>query len=153
MANTKGDLFEGIMWAEGLALQRKEPAQIADYPEHVIETLRTFYRLWKPPERAIPSKQLRGQFQRWVMGLDELNNLAGDKIHVALQKAFERYEAMSQKFIVSNPSAVKKLVIDVLSQMNREEESKTKTQVKKEVEQAPASKNELLDMLRELKNL
>lgn len=144
---SKGDLMDGILWSARLAQDKNEAPQIADYPEAVIRTLRTFQSLWKLPERAIPSKNLKGQFARWVSALQELNYLAGDKIDLALKKSFEKYSNMEKPFIVSNPLAIKKLMIDALAEMNR----KTETVIVQEKTEPVADKNNLLEMARKLK--
>jgi hypothetical protein len=155
MVKMKGDLMDGILWAEGLAAQRKEPAQFADYPEHVLQTIRTFQKLWQLPERAIPSKELSGQFQRWVVALNELNQIIGRDINDVLTEAFNKYDAMGKnRFIVSSPAAIKKLVIDVVAERNRRMASEKENEpVHSQQPVDLAEKEELMKMLKVLKKV
>ena len=117
----KPDLLDGILFYQAQAEEKNLPPQIYDYPEHVLSTLIKFQMLWMLPERSIPKQEVRGKFSQYVVELNELNEIAGTRINEALTRAYKKYEGMTKKFIISHPAAIKKLLIDVVAEMNREQ--------------------------------
>lgn len=117
----KPDLLDGILFYQAQAEKKNLPPQVYDYPEHVLSTLIRFQTLWMLPERSIPNKEIHGKFSQYIIELNELNELAGARINEALTRAYKKYEGMTKKFIISHPAAIKKLLIDVLAEMNREQ--------------------------------
>lgn len=117
----KGDIMDGILWAEGLAHQHNEPEQISDYPETEIETLRIFNRVFMLPRAAIPPKHIKGRYEQWVKELQVLNDIAGSSklMNEAMLKAREMYDQLKKRFVISHPLAVRTLLIDAVAEINR----------------------------------
>lgn len=134
---TKGDLFDGYLWAASLAGNSGEAQQINDYPEQVIETLKLFYKIFRLPSGAIPTKRQKSKYNEWVSQLQELQIICPTNkiMEWAMNNAFNKYNAMSSKFIIARPLAIKKLLIDAMREIpkiEKEEKSEpiTKSQVK-----------------------
>lgn len=134
-----------------------EPANIADYPDNVVGTLRVFNKVWCPPALAIPSKRQKSKFNQWVKDLQTLEDLCGDnaRFEIALRMALAVYENYSREyqFIVDTPLKLKNLIITALSQMNRakQEESIPEPVVVKSTDKAKTKKmlGDLRDSLTE----
>ena len=104
-----------------------EPAQIADYPEHVVETLRVFNRVWCPPPLAIPKKRQSSKFKQWINDLEELEDLCSTnaRFELALKMATDVYQTKGYTFIVDSPLKLKNLIITALSEINRKKQQET----------------------------
>lgn len=113
--------MDGILFYQSQAEEKNLPSQVYDYPEHVLSTLIMFQQLWMLPEHTVPKKELRGRFSQYITELNELNEIAGARINEALTRAYKKYDGMTKRFIVSHPAAIKKLLIDVVAEMNREQ--------------------------------
>ena len=147
--NKKPDLMDGILFYQSQAEEKNLPSQIYDYPEHVLSTLIMFQKLWMLPEHTVPKKELRGRFSQYITELNELNEIAGSRINEALTRAYKKYDDMTKRFIVSHPAAIKKLLIDVVAEMNREQR---KLVQQKEVASL-ASPVQIKNTIKELKSM
>ena len=106
---------------EKMAQSRQEYSQISDYPETVIKILRLFVELWCIPERAIPSRHIRGRFAQWIKELQELENLGGKDWESVMKNTYEEFSKMKKQFIVSHPLAIRSLMVDIIAKQNREQ--------------------------------
>lgn len=132
MNQKKGDIMDGILYAEKLAHEKSSyPEHFSKYPERVIDTLVLFYSIWKLPIFAIPKKK-SPKFSQWILELDELNLICGSKKNMkrAMELALEKYNASLNKFIVSHPLAIRKLLIDAVGEINRNTEKEDVTKEK-----------------------
>ena len=129
-----------------------EPAQIADYPEHVVETLRVFNRVWCPPPLAIPNKRQKSKFKQWVSDLEYLEDLCGTnkRFEQALQQAVKVYREKNYTFIVDTPLKFKNMITTALAQMNQTKQGEFVAEEK--VIKTDVDKKESLRMFDALKN-
>lgn len=147
---TKGDLFDGYLWKAELAQREQEPEQISDYPEHVVDVLRGFYRVFNLPEGAIPSKGKKG-YSNWVLQLESISRLfsSNKTMLLAMNRSKKIYDGQSNKFIIYEPASIRKLLIESIRQLREE----MKNAPKLEEPRKEATKEEKMKVIRELKNL
>ena len=118
---SKGDLFDGMLWAASLA---SEPEQISSYPEHVIDTLRAFYKVFNLPEGAIPSRKKAG-FDKWIIQLEDLNKLftTKERMYMAMERAHNNYVNGTYKPPIYQPLSIKQFLINAIRELREELEN------------------------------
>lgn len=124
---------------------------ISDYPETVGKILKKFISLWKLPEYAIPTKKQKGQYSQWILELQDLENLCAKNINGIMDRAYREYITGKMNFMVTHPSAIRKLVIDTIGKMNREISERKEILPETIVE--PAERETLLKVAKDLKSI
>ena len=148
---SKGDLFDGYLWAASLNANKDEPEQISDYPEHVTDILRAFYKHFSLPSGAIPMKKKK-YYDAWIVQLEELSKLFSSSrtMNLAMERAVKIYKER-YTFIIYQPSSIKKLLIEAIRELRSEQASAAQSpKLPEKVEKL--SKEELKDIA-SLKNL
>jgi exonuclease III len=138
---TNLDIFDAILIQEQKVSKMDIPEQIYDYPEHVLDTLLLFNKIWMLPHRSIPQRLLKGRFEQWINELNEINELCGSQKNVeeAMNMSLKSYESMKNRFPVSHPSAIRKLIIAAMGDINRrkaKEEFENKKEEEKKLKEA-----------------
>jgi hypothetical protein len=137
----KPDMMDGILFYQKKAEEKNVPSAIYDYPEHVLDTLLLFNKIWMLPARSIPQKLLKGRYSQWILELNEINELCGNQKNVeeAMSMSLKSYESMKNRFPVSHPSAIRKLIIAAMGDINRrkaKEEFENKKEEEKKLKEA-----------------
>lgn len=138
----RGDLFDAILLQSKIADKNNRPEQINDYPEQVVETLFLFWKIFKLPSGAIPTKRQKSKYNDWTSELQELQIICPTNkiMEWAMNTAFNKYNNISSKFIIARPLAIKKLLIDAMRELPKPETHK------EEIKSEPINKSQLRDI-------
>lgn len=152
---SKGDLFDGIMWASSL---QNEPEQISNYPPHVIDVLRCFYKTFNLPEGAIPGKKSSG-FKKWILQLEEIGRLftTQERMNMAFTLAKSKYDK-SYKPIIHQPLSIKPFLIDAIRELKEKikrelaEQEEANKRLNNDSRPVPVDKEEMKKAIRDMKS-
>lgn len=151
---SKGDLFDGIMWANSLKNGQGEPEQISDYPEHVVGILRCFYETFGFPGGAIPYKNKKG-YKNWVLQLEELSKLftTPERTKMAMERANKLYNESPYKPLIYQPLSIKSFLIEAVRQLRQELKNKIAETPPQKQPEITSDTEEAKKVISELKHL
>lgn len=151
MTQKKGDIIDAMIF---FGKENPDPIQLSDYPERVVQTLRTFYFVWKIPSYIIPSKKQESKFKEWIIQLDDLNGICpvNSKMEIAMKMAKETYDGFFKKFMVIRPASVRTLLADAVRRLNDEKELIKEEEKEKQKAEA-VDKNKQLVSVSKFRNL
>lgn len=133
------------------------PVQIWDYPEPLVELLKTFVEIWNLPEGSIPSGKNKlgknkGSYSNWVLQLESLKKLfsSDERMKLAMRYAYEKYQKSEKKDVIYQPASIQPLLVDAISDLRRQEK---KTLLEKPNEVIVASRENIKNTIKDLKNI
>ena len=121
----KPDLMDGILFYESISLKEGYPSQTYDYPETLIELVKTFTDIWLLPESSIPRKIQKGKYDYWVLQLEDLRTLFSSdaRMRLAMRRAKDNYEKSNHKLVIFEPKSVRPLVVSAIAELRTEEKN------------------------------
>ena len=112
----KGDIFDGVLWAHGQALQNPYSEKLSGYPEDAREIIQVFLDLWKLPPEAVPNNP-SGK-SRWIQDARRIYSISPRYWKKAIEMSFKNYQ--KSPFTVSSIGAIINLLISTMAEINRE---------------------------------
>ena len=148
----KPDLMDGILFYESISLKEGYPSQTYDYPETLIELVKTFTDIWLLPESSIPRKIQKGKYDYWVLQLEDLRTLFSSdaRMRLAMRRAKDNYEKSNHKLVIFEPKSVRPLVVSAIAELRTEEKKRLKDMPKSEI---LASADKIKNTVRDLKSI
>lgn len=119
--------------------------RLTDYPDRCRKPLNYFLHKWSISPNAVPkkSKSKGGAFATWIMGIDELVQISGEKrFELVLDKVYDVWynKPTDYRWAIDRPQSVKKQFISCDAELRQEEVAKMKEEVKKAKEKTEEKK-------------
>jgi hypothetical protein len=144
----KGDIFDGIMWSHGKALENPYSMVLEDFPVDVREVIENFLKLWKFPIEKIPSNK-----SKWIIDAREIYHLSPKKYKRCLDRTFKTHQ--ESPFTILGIGSILNLYKNCLEQINSEDKEKEekfrKAMKVEEAEDPVARKKAIAEMRRKLR--
>jgi hypothetical protein len=155
--NKKGDMMDLLLQNEKFIADNNKASIVYEYPEPVIKILDKFLSVWKLPHNAVPTKKNKSQYSQWIMELQDLDSLCSKNMVAIMDRAYLEYVSGKMNFMVTHPSAIRKLIIDAVARISREESFMVTTAVgisnnDTASEVTPASREKLIKTSKDLKS-
>jgi hypothetical protein len=130
--------------------------RVSIYPENVRKDLLLFVRKFEYPVSSIPkkSKSKGGSYATWILGVEELQNIAGKRFEEVLDKAHEIWYNRDVQYrnSIDMPQKLKSLFITALSELKKQDIEKMKEYAEKtklaEEKRVAAPKQEEIEALK-----